>query len=114
MKPPRTPDSMEENGLRVHLQQVNKVVGGNISHGASMNNTDLDRNIDCSKHTGTAPGVADTEFSIVHTLGRIPLTIGGQDTNNGGVLYRSATAWTATTAFLKCTKASSVYNVILV
>jgi len=66
----------------------------------------------CWKATGTAPGVANTAFTINHSLGRIPNTIVGQDTNNAGLLYRGGT-WTKTQIVLKCTVASSVYNIIV-
>ena len=95
------------------MEKLARVLGGNVSYGHTMGNTDQDQNLKIWKATGTAPGSANTEFSIAHGLGQVPLTIVGQDTNNGGLLYRSSTAWTTTTVYLKCTEASSVYNVIL-
>lgn len=90
-----------------------RVLARNVSYGSTMNNADRDINMDCWKASGDAPGAANTNFTINHSLGRIPLTIVGQDTNNGGVLYRGSVAWTKTTVTLKCTVASSHYNVIL-
>lgn len=113
MKPPRVPDSLEPMGIDKHLQTVSKVLS-NISFGSDMNNKSLDRNVNCWKASGVAPGAANTEFTITHGLGRIPLTLGGYDTNNGGVIYRSATAWTKTQVFLKCTVASSAYNLVII
>lgn len=77
-----------------------------------MDNELQDRNLDVSKAMGTTPA-ANTEFAVPHILGRIPITIVGQDTNNGGLIYRSSTAWNKTTVFLKCTTAGAVYNLIL-
>lgn len=77
-----------------------------------MNNTDKDINLDIWKAFGLSPGVASTAFTITHSLGRVPLTIVGQDTDNGGVLYRGG-AWTKTQVVLKCTTASANYNVVL-
>jgi hypothetical protein len=91
-----------------------RVLSGNISFGSSMSNADLSANMNCWKASGTTPGTSDTEFAVNHSLGRIPLTIGAQDTNNGGLLYRSTTAWTSTVVYLKCTTASAAYNIILV
>lgn len=78
-----------------------------------MSNELQDRNLDVSKAQGTTPGTANTEFAVAHILNRVPITIVGQDTDNGGLLYRGTTPWTKTTAYLKSTTASAVYNVIL-
>lgn len=79
-----------------------------------MGNNEQDRNIQCSKASGITPGVANTDFVVNHTLGRIPITIAGQDTNNGGFLYRGSAAWTKTTATLRCTTVSAQYNLVLI
>jgi hypothetical protein len=78
-----------------------------------MGNTDQDINMKVWKATGTSPGTPDTDFTIDHKLGKVPISIVGQDTTNGALLYRGSVAWTATTVTLRSTKASSVYNVIL-
>ena len=88
-------------------------MNGNVSFGSTMSNDLQDRNLDVSKAQGVTPGAANTEFAVVHILNRVPITIVGQDTTNGGVLYRGTTPWTKTTAYLKCTTASAVYNAIL-
>lgn len=113
MKPPRTPDSSSDSGIREHLEKVSKVLS-NISFGTTLDNADKGKNIDCWKASGTAPVTPNTEFSVAHGLGRVPITLAGQDTNNGGVIYRSTTAWTKTAIFLKCTVASSVYNIVVI
>jgi hypothetical protein len=78
-----------------------------------MSNKDPDMNMQAWKATGTSPVAPNTDFTIAHSLGRIPLTIVGQDTNNGGLLYRGSVAWTKTTITLRCTTASAAYNVIV-
>lgn len=96
-------------------ERIARVLNGNVNYGSTMSNADKDKNMNCWKATGTTPGVANTDFTIQHSLGRIPLTINGQDTNNGGVLYRSpATPWTKTAITLRCTTASAAYNVIVI
>jgi hypothetical protein len=77
-----------------------------------MNNADKDINLDIWKASGLSPGVSNAAFIINHSLGRVPLTIVGQDTDNGGVLFRGGT-WTKTQVVLKCTTASAHYNVVL-
>jgi hypothetical protein len=83
----------------------------NISYGNA--NSDPSKNIINWLASGTTPGVANTDFTITHGLGYIPTTIIGQDTNNGGLLYRGSVAWTKTAVTLRCTTATAAYNVRL-
>jgi hypothetical protein len=94
------------------IERIALAANGNINYGDTMSNTDADRNINCWKASGTSPA-ANTDFTINHSLGRVPITIVGQDTNNGGLLYRGSVAWTKTTVTLRCTTATAAYNVIL-
>lgn len=90
-----------------------KVINGKVSYGSTMSNKDEDKNLDVWKASGTTPGTANTNFTINHSLGRVPITIVGQDTNNGGLIYRGTVAWTPTSVSLKCTTASAAFNVVL-
>jgi hypothetical protein len=114
MKAQRTINGIYSTESHVRWNEINsKVLAGNVSYGHTIQNTDEDRNLNIWKATGTSPGIANTDFTVNHQLGHIPITIVGQDTNNGGVLYRGSVAWTATSVTLRCTAASSVYNLIL-
>jgi len=96
------------------LERHGRVLDGNVSFGATnVNKNNRDRNIESSMANGTTPGGANTEFAVTHTLGRIPVTFFGH-TDNGGVLYKSTTAWTKTQIFLKCTTASANYQVVVI
>lgn len=107
-------DPKEPTRITKWIEYIALAINGNISFGSSMANTDEDQNINAWKATGTSPVAPNTDFTIKHSLGRIPLTIVGQDTKDGSVLYRSpATAWTTTTVTLRSNGASSVYNVIV-
>lgn len=58
----------------------------------------------------------DTEFSVTHTLGAIPIgyIIMGQD--KAGNLYQlstTGTSWTTTTVYLKCDTASVTFKIFL-
>lgn len=77
-----------------------------------VSNTEPDRNVDCWKLAGTAPA-ANTDFTLTHGLGRIPTTIVGQHTDNGGLIYKGSVAWTTTQVTLKSTVAGSNYVIIL-
>lgn len=89
------------------------VLTKNVSYGSTMSNADEDTNLSIWKATGTTPVAPNTNFTITHSLGRIPNTIVGQDTNNGGLLYRGSVAWSKSTITLRCTTASAAYNVIV-
>jgi hypothetical protein len=78
-----------------------------------MGNSDAEQNLEIWKASGSTPGAANADFTITHGLNRIPLTIVGQDTNNGGLLYRGSVAWTKSTITLKCTTATAAYKVIV-
>ena len=100
-------------GLNRWQERNAKVLLRNVSFGNTMSNKDGDTNLNIWKASGITPA-ANTDFTIAHSLGRIPITIVGQDTTNGGLLYRSpVTAWTKTTITLRCTTASASYNVIV-
>lgn len=99
--------------LTRHSERLAKVLNGNVSFGATMVNGQDDTNLNIWKASGTTPGGADTNFTVNHSLGRIPITIVGQDTDNGGLLYRGSVAWTKTTVTLKCTTAGANFNVVL-
>lgn len=65
----------------------------------------------------TSDGSADTEFSVTHTIGSVPVgrIILFQDL--AGSLYQgpsTGTAWTATTVFFKCDVASVTFKVFLI
>lgn len=106
-------DPREPLNLTRHAERLALVLNGNVNFGSTMSNKDADQNMNAWKATGTSPGAANTDFTITHSLGRVPLTIVGQDTNNGGLLYRGSVAWTKTTITLRCTTATAAYNVIL-
>jgi hypothetical protein len=100
--------------LTRHSERLALVLNGNVNFGSTMSNADQDMNMNAFKHTGTSPVAPNTDFTLTHTLNRVPLTIVGQDTQDGSILYRSPTTpWTKTTITLRSTGASSVYNVIV-
>ena len=101
------------NNLERWLENVSRAVSGNLTFGSTTSNSDPELNIECSKAAGTTPGTVNTEFSVAHVLNRVPITFFGH-TDNGGVLYKSTTAWTKTQIFLKCTTASAHYSLVVI
>ena len=69
-------------------------------------------NVDAAASSYTSNAVANTEDAVPHTLGKIPTYFIVGDIDKGGVVYRSGTAFTKTTAYLKCTTTSTVLKII--
>jgi hypothetical protein len=59
-------------------------------------------------------GSADTEFSISHQLGTVPIGFLVLNIDAGGVVYDSGTAWTDTTIYLKCSAANAAVKLFLI
>ena len=60
-----------------------------------------------SGYTITTPGVANTEFTVVHNLGRIPIGYDVKSISAAAHIYDSRkNAWTTTQMFLKCDQPS--------
>lgn len=107
-------DVKDPKNLTRHSERIAKVLLANVNYGTTMDNTDPDSNMNSWKFEGTSPA-ANTDFTLPHSMGRIPLTINAQDTTNGGLIYRSpVTAWTKTTVTFRCTTASANYKVIVI
>ena len=56
-------------------------------------------------------GSADTEFSVTHGLGRIPVGFIIMKSSKGGFTYDSGTTWTSTTIYLKNTSANNAITI---
>lgn len=115
MQPPKSLSLTPTQGTYEYtIQQLGKVLSGNISFGATTNNVDQDINIDCYKATGATPGTANTEFAIAHQLGRIPIGFIVASVDQAAIIYKSTTSWTKTNIYLKCNATSVNYLVILI
>jgi len=70
-------------------------------------------NIDAVWVAYVSNSVADTEDTVSHSLGRVPLAafVGLPDKN--AVIYDSGTDWTATDVYLKSTAATTTVNLLL-
>lgn len=58
-------------------------------------------------------GTANTEFSVAHTLKRVPIGYLIFKTNKAGVVYDSGTTWTATAIYLKCSTANTILKIFV-
>jgi hypothetical protein len=101
-------------GRQWAMEQTAKVLSGNVSFGSSIQNGGQDQNIQGFKASGTTPSSANTEFSITHTLGRVPIGFLVLSLSAAAQIYQSTTAWTSTTIYLKCSGSSVVYALIVI
>jgi len=58
-------------------------------------------------------GSANTEFSVTHSLGVVPIGFLVTNIDKGGVVYDSGTAWTTTAINLKCSVANAAVTLFL-
>jgi hypothetical protein len=89
---------------------VQSAINGRLSFG---DGTDID-NIKGKWVEFTSHATPDTEFTVTHDLGAIPvgfIDVGYKD--KAGVLYRGGTTWTTSSIFLKCNVASTACRIFL-
>ena len=114
MKPYRRPLAITPQALYDAIRNHGRVLNQQVSFGSqSGTNNEADRNIQCSKASGTTPSTANTEFPVAHNLGRIPVTFFGH-VNENGTLYQSTTAWTSSEIYLKSSAASAKYSLVII
>lgn len=58
-------------------------------------------------------GSVNTEFSVTHTLGSVPVGYLVIRINKAGVIYDSGTTWTSSTIYLKCSVANATVTLFL-
>lgn len=58
-------------------------------------------------------GAANTEFTVAHTIGAVPIGFLVLNNNKAGVVYDSGSAWTASNVYLKCSVANCAVTLFL-
>ena len=74
---------------------------------------EIGENISGQFQVYTTNGVADTEDTIAHDLGVVPIGFIVINRDKGGVVYDSGTAWTSTNVYLKCSTATTAVTLFL-
>lgn len=90
------------------FEDLAQIVNGGISYGDGSNPLHLRGSWVNVVNTG----LVNTEFSVSHTLGKIPVGFHVFGKDQAGDIYRSGTAWTDQKIFLKCSVAN-VTNLLL-
>lgn len=90
---------------------INKIIQQVLN--ALNNNLNAIDNFQAKIMTVVAPGVANTQFTLQHNLGRVPAYY-IWNIDQAGIVYDSLrSTWTSTQMFLKCSVASANLVVIV-
>lgn len=70
-------------------------------------------NIDAVWVNYVSNGVANTEDTVAHNLGRAPIGIWIGVPDKSSIIYSGPTAWTSTNIFLKASAATTTVNILV-
>lgn len=97
-----------DNDVRnLFLMSQGRIRFGDITDGYSG------ENISGQWQTYTTNAVANTEDTIAHTLGSVPVGYILVRADKAGVVYDSGTTWTSSNIYLKCSVASTAVKLFL-
>lgn len=122
MKLPITTDDLNQiedrptrQSMMIMRKDLARAINGRIDFGSPQGQSKkVPGNIDgvwpgtlASGYMITTPGVADTEFTVTHNLGRIPTGYDVKSLDKAAIVYDSRkNLWTVTQMFLKCNVAT--------
>lgn len=104
------------NDLDFDIQNVSIALQGRIRFGTGVDGA-RGENIEGRFQLFTSDGSADTEFTVAHGLGAIPIGRMIMYQDKAGSLYQGPTTgtnWDATNAFFKCDVASVTFLVFFI
>ncbi len=104
IKPESEFDKVLEQELLAYCSDLARLLNGGLKFSDNQNAKTVE-----VADTGTA----NTEFSVTHTLKRVPSGFIVVRRTGTGVIYESGTAWTATTIYLKSTTANNAISVLI-
>ncbi len=94
----------------LQIQKIVEVLQGRVSFldtSEGIGDGRKAQNLDIQFQRISDSGSVNVEFSVTHTLNRIPKGFAVINIDAGGVVYDSGTIWTSTTIFLKCSVANA-------
>lgn len=102
--------------LQNNLDNIFRCLNGRVRFGTGVDGA-RGENIAGEFQRFTSDVSANTEFSVTHTIGAVPIgyIVIGQD--KAGSLYQlnnTGTSWTSTTIYLKCSVSSVTFWVFLI
>lgn len=105
-------DPLETGGQRrlmEILRNIGHIFDGRIGFGDGINK----ENLDIEFKNVTSHATADTEFSISHTLGRVPAGYIVVKRDKAAIVYDGPTPWTSNTLYLRCNVSSTALRLIV-
>ena len=81
--------------------------------GGSITDDSKPVNFDATWVAYVSNGVANTEDTVAHSLGRIPIDMWVGLPDKSAVIYRGPTAWTSTNIFLRASAATVTVNILV-
>jgi len=101
-----------DKNLDADISSLFTALHGRVRFGSG---TDGDRgeNISGEFQVFTSNATPDTEDTVAHTIGAVPVGYIVLKQDKAGSLYDSGTAWTSTNVYLKCSVASVTFTIFL-
>jgi len=104
---------IESNIRRVEadLSQLFTASQGRVRFGSGVSG-ERGENISGEFQTVTSSS-ANTEFTVSHSIGSVPIGFIVINNNTKGVVYSSGTAWSSSAIYLKCSEATATITLFL-
>lgn len=102
--------------LQTQINKIFRVLQGRVSFGTGVDGVS-GQNVEGEWQTYTSNAVANTEDTIAHTIGSIPLGYIVVNQDKAGSVYQgptTGTAWTSSNIYIKCSVASVTFLLFLV
>lgn len=96
--------------VRKLYEQLARIINGQINFGDGL----LRDNIDGAWGVVPDTGPANTDFTVVHNLGRIPVGYWLMTTDVATNIYTGTVSWTSTEITLKSSAANAAINLFIV
>jgi hypothetical protein len=96
--------ALQDPNQKRWVEDLFKLTNRNISFGTQVNG--IDQNIAGQMVEVANTGAANTQFTVTHNLGRVPLYLDVKYINGNGVVWSSSPA-TSTQAFYTCSLANA-------
>ena len=91
-------------------EQLTREINGLIGFGTPTEGLE---NMRGAWYEGVTPGTADTDFTITHNLGYIPVGWLVFSIDKAGILYKGSVAWTPSDITLKCNATSATIVIFI-
>lgn len=102
------PENQKEQDLYQALQDIFTQVIKILDRGVTFS-----ENVDCRIVSYTSNGSANTEDTVAHTLGKVPIGYIVVGLDKASIVYNGTTSWTATNIYLKNSLSTVAVNIIV-